>query len=217
MHQDSLEGFSSQIKIHKVFSNQFRANGKLVKPLKTLMFILRVNPNQKHVKRTQKADQKNWNWGNSPPKLSSSPWRAEYPLCHHVARCGEWSCSSWRAKHAPCDTMLAVAGKHGSLWPCCAPRAQAYSPWRVLTVGCHEKLILHPKIPILNPPNPNLIPGFSKMFPCTKRDSKPYEIWAKTSFKSKIPIWPIFVNTHKNTPISQQISMIMITQGSNHQ
>ena len=88
IHQDSLEEFSSQIKIHKVFSNQFKAIGKLIKPLKTFIFMPRVNSKPNYVKRTQNAKQKNWNWGNSPPKLSSSPWRAENPLCHHVARRG---------------------------------------------------------------------------------------------------------------------------------
>jgi len=100
-------------------------------------------------------------------------------------------CSPWRV------ALLAVAGKHGSLWPRCSPREQAYTPWRVVTVGCHENPIFHPKIPILNPQSPNLIPRFTQTFSDTKRDSKPYEIWAKTSFKPKIPIWPIFVNTHK--------------------
>jgi len=84
------------------------------------MFMPRVNSKQKRVKRTQNAKQKSWNWGNSPPKLSSSPWWAEYSLCHHVARHGEWSCSPWRAKHASCDTMLAVASsfarRGGQTW-----------------------------------------------------------------------------------------------------
>jgi len=44
---------SSQVKIHKVFSNQFRAIGKQIKPLKTFMFMPKVDPKQKRVKGMQ--------------------------------------------------------------------------------------------------------------------------------------------------------------------
>ena len=50
-----------------------------------------------------------------------------------------------------------------------------HSPWRVMTGRCREKPIFHPKIPILNPLSPNLIPWFSQTFINTKRDSKPYK------------------------------------------
>jgi len=93
------------LKIRKTFSSQTRDIRKLINLSKTSMFISKANSKQKCVKRTQNAKQKNWNWGNSPPKRISSLWRAEYPFCHHVARFGEWSCSPWRAKHALCHTF----------------------------------------------------------------------------------------------------------------
>jgi len=50
-----------------------------------------------------------------------------------------------------------------------------HSPWRVMTGCCREKPIFHPKIPILNPLSPNLIPWFVQTFINTKRDSEPYK------------------------------------------
>ena len=50
-----------------------------------------------------------------------------------------------------------------------------HSPWRAMIGSSREKPIFHPKIPILNPLNPNLIPKFVQTFINTKRDSKPYK------------------------------------------
>ena len=50
-----------------------------------------------------------------------------------------------------------------------------HTPWRVMTDCYREKLIFHPKTPILNPLIPNLIPWFVQTFINTKRDSKPYK------------------------------------------
>jgi len=58
----------------------------------------------------------------------------------------------------------------------------SHSPWRVMTGCCREKPIFYPKIPILNPLSLNLIPNFVQTFINTKRDSKPYKTWTKTSF-----------------------------------
>jgi len=55
-----------------------------------------------------------------------------------------------------------------------APRVN-HSPWRVMIGCCREKHIFHPKIPILNPLSPNLIPWFVQTFINTKTDSKPYK------------------------------------------
>jgi len=148
IHQASLGEFSSQVKVHKVFSNQFRAIGKQIKPLKTFMFMPKVDSKQKRVKGTRNTKHKNWAEATCLASDLLAMAGETCPLLPH--------CSPWRV------ALLAVAGKHGSLWPRCSPRGQAYSPWRVLTVGCHEKLNLHPKIPILNPSIPKLI---SRIYP----------------------------------------------------
>ena len=80
----------------------------------------RVNSKWKYVKKDPKYKTEKLELRQLTSQVGSSPWRAENPLCHHVARRGEWSCSPWRAKHASCDTMLAVASsfarRGGQTW-----------------------------------------------------------------------------------------------------
>jgi len=96
-----------------------------------------------------------------------------------------------------------------------ASRANHLS-WRVTTGCCREKPIFHPKIPILNPLSPNLIPWFVQTFINTKRGSKPYKTWTKTSFWQNHHLTHFYKIPQEQDNFTTSF-MIMITQSFNHQ